>query len=160
MPAPPVFPGEKADSIGQLATQLGLDPQALAHSVAAFNAACQPGSFNHPVLDDCHTTGLAPAKTHWARPLDTAPYYGYALKPGITFTDLGIKVNAQCAVHFKGQASPNMFAAGEIMAGNVLGKGYSAGVGITRGTAFGRIAGTEAARAARYYSAQKSKIRA
>ena len=38
--------------------------------------------------------------------------------------------------------------AGEIMAGNVLGKGYTAGVGMSIGTAFGRIAGTEAARAA------------
>ena len=33
------------------------------------------------------------------------------------------------------------------MAGNVLGKGYTAGVGMTIGTAFGRIAGTQAAAA-------------
>ncbi|MBK5206818.1 MAG: FAD-binding dehydrogenase, partial [Polaromonas sp.] len=59
-----------------------------------------------------------------------------------------MKVNDQAAVHFGGQASPNLFAAGEIMAGNVLGKGYTAGVGMTIGTAFGRIAGTQAARAA------------
>jgi tricarballylate dehydrogenase len=32
-----------------------------------------------------------------------------------------------------------------MMAGNVLGKGYTAGVGMTIGTAFGRIAGTQAA---------------
>jgi tricarballylate dehydrogenase len=35
-----------------------------------------------------------------------------------------------------------------MMAGNVLGKGYTAGVGMTIGTAFGRIAGVEAANAA------------
>jgi tricarballylate dehydrogenase len=40
----------------------------------------------------------------------------------------------------------NIFAAGEIMAGNVLGKGYIAGIGMAIGTAFGRIAGEEAAR--------------
>ena len=34
------------------------------------------------------------------------------------------------------------------MAGNVLGKGYTAGVGMSIGTAFGRIAGTQAASAA------------
>jgi tricarballylate dehydrogenase len=34
------------------------------------------------------------------------------------------------------------------MAGNVLGKGYTAGVGMSIGTAFGRIAGTQAALAA------------
>jgi hypothetical protein len=31
------------------------------------------------------------------------------------------------------------------MAGNVLGKGYTAGVGMTIGTAYGRIAGKQAA---------------
>jgi tricarballylate dehydrogenase len=38
-----------------------------------------------------------------------------------------------------------MFAAGEIMAGNVLGQGYAAGIGMTIGSVFGRIAGREAA---------------
>jgi tricarballylate dehydrogenase len=45
-----------------------------------------------------------------------------------------------------GKAAANMFAAGEIMAGNVLGKGYAAGIGMTIGSVFGRIAGEEAAR--------------
>ena len=40
-----------------------------------------------------------------------------------------------------GKPSKNMFAAGEIMAGNVLGKGYLAGIGMTIGSVFGRIAG-------------------
>ena len=35
-----------------------------------------------------------------------------------------------------------------MMAGNVLGKGYTAGVGMSIGTAFGRIAGSGAAAAA------------
>ena len=43
----------------------------------------------------------------------------------------------------------NVFAAGEIMAGNILGQGYLAGLGMTIGTVFGRIAGEEAARHAR-----------
>jgi tricarballylate dehydrogenase len=145
---PPVFPGEKAGSLEQLAQQLGLDVPAFMRTMQDYNAACRVGTFDHAVLDDCHTEELTPAKTHWARPLDTAPFYGYALKPGITFTYLGMKVNDQAAVHFGGQASPNLFAAGEIMAGNVLGKGYTAGVGMTIGTAFGRIAGSQAARAA------------
>jgi tricarballylate dehydrogenase len=51
-------------------------------------------------------------------------------------------------VRFGGPAQPNLFVAGEMMAGNVLGKGYTAGVGMTIGTAFGRIAGTQAAQAA------------
>jgi tricarballylate dehydrogenase len=44
------------------------------------------------------------------------------------------------------RACENVFAAGEIMAGNVLGKGYVAGIGMAIGTTFGRIAGEEAAR--------------
>jgi tricarballylate dehydrogenase len=145
---PPVFPGVKAATLAELARQLGLDEQALTCTVADYNAACRVGTFNHAVLDDCHTEGLTPAKTHWAQPLDSAPYYAYALRPGITFTYLGLKIDEQAAVHFNGRPSDNLFVAGEMMAGNVLGKGYTAGVGMTIGTAFGRIAGTRAAHAA------------
>ena len=67
------------------------------------------------------------------------------LRPGITFTYLGLKVDDSAAVHFGGTPSANLFVAGEMMAGNVLGKGYTAGVGMSIGTAFGRIAGAEAA---------------
>ena len=100
------------------------------------------------MLDDCHTEGLVPPKTHWARPIDTPPFYGYTLKPGVTFTYLGVKVDEHAAVHFGGRPSTNLFAAGEVMAGNVLGQGYTAGVGMTIGTVFGRIAGASAAAAA------------
>ncbi len=145
---PPVFPGVKSDTLAQLAQQLGLDVATFMQTIADFNAACRVGSFDHTVLDDCHTEGLAPAKTHWARPIDTGPFYGYALRPGITFTYLGLKTNEHAAVHFGGRPSANLFVAGEMMVGNVLGKGYTAGVGMSIGTAFGRLAGVSAARAA------------
>jgi tricarballylate dehydrogenase len=70
------------------------------------------------------------------------------LKPGVTFTYLGLKTDASAAVHFAGNPSPNLFVAGEMMAGNVLGQGYTAGVGMSIGTAFGRIAGMRSAQAA------------
>ena len=146
---PPVFTGVTANTLAELASRLGLPGRAFVHTVEAYNAACRPGSFDHTALDDCRTEGLTPAKTHWARPIDTPPYYGYALKPGVTFTYLGLKVNDKSAVHFGGHPSPNLFVAGEMMAGNVLGQGYTAGVGMSIGTAFGRIAGTQAALAAR-----------
>src|SRR5690606_32183445 len=66
---PPVFPGEKADTIEALAVKLGLDPAALRHTIDGFNAACRPGHFDHTALDDCRTEGLTPAKTHWAQPI-------------------------------------------------------------------------------------------
>ncbi|NML42212.1 FAD-dependent tricarballylate dehydrogenase TcuA [Ramlibacter sp. G-1-2-2] len=145
---PPVFPGVQADSLPELARKLELPEAEFMQTLDAYNAACRVGHFDHTVLDDCHTEGLAPVKSHWARPIDTGPFFGYALRPGITFTYLGLKTNEKAAVHFGGQASENLFVAGEMMAGNVLGKGYTAGVGMSIGTAFGRIAGTEAAHAA------------
>ena len=72
------------------------------------------------------------------------------LRPGITFTYLGVRVNRQARmIMADGRPSANMFAAGEIMAGNILGKGYLAGIGMTIGSVFGRLAGEEAARHAR-----------
>ena len=45
-----------------------------------------------------------------------------------------------------GTPATNLWASGEIMAGNILGRGYLAGFGMAIGTVFGRIAGREAAR--------------
>ena len=144
---PSLFPPVKADTIGELAGKLGLEPAALERTVAGFNAAVRPGTFDHTILDDCRTEGLEPAKTHWARRIGTAPFYAYPVRPGITFTYLGVKVDqAARMVMADGGTAANMFAAGEIMAGNVLGQGYAAGIGMTIGSVFGRIAGREAAR--------------
>ena len=144
---PPVFEGTQAQTLPELARKLGLDEAVFMQTLNDYNKACREGTFDHTVLDDCRTEGVTPAKTHWARPIDTAPFYAYAVRPGVTFTYLGLKTDATAAVHFGGRPSPNLFVAGEMMAGNVLGKGYTAGVGMTIGTAFGRIAGTSAARA-------------
>ena len=142
---PPVFPGVKSATLPGLASQIGLDEDRFTRTVAEFNASCQNGTFDHSILDDCNTEGITPPKSHWAIAIDTPPFYAYGVRPGVTFTYLGVKVDARAAVHFGGEASPNLFAAGEIMAGNILGKGYTAGVGMTIGTAFGRIAGASAA---------------
>ncbi len=147
---PSVFPPVAADSIPELAAQLGLPADRVSTTVARYNDAVQPGTFNLETLDDCHTRGLTPEKSHWAQRLDTPPYWGYPLKPGITFTYLGLRVDETMQVMtMSGTPMRNVFAAGEIMAGNVLRRGYIAGIGMTIGTVFGRIAGESAARAAR-----------
>jgi len=145
---PPVFPGVKANTLKELAGQLGLDSNTFMRTLNDYNNACQAGSFDHTALDNCHTEGVMPAKTHWARPIDTAPFYAYALRPGVTFTYLGLKTDETAAVRFGDVPSDNLFVAGEMMAGNVLGKGYTAGVGMSIGTAFGRIAGMQSAQEA------------
>ncbi|ESR25526.1 FAD-dependent tricarballylate dehydrogenase TcuA [Lutibaculum baratangense] len=142
---PSIFPPIEAGSIEELAGKLELDPGKLRATVDGFNAAVQPGNFDPNALDDCRTEGLAPEKTHWARTISEPPFYAYPLRPGITFTYLGVRVNKRAQIIMDdGKPSANMFAAGEIMAGNVLGQGYLAGIGMTIGAVFGRIAGREA----------------
>ncbi|WP_193174585.1 FAD-dependent tricarballylate dehydrogenase TcuA [Oricola nitratireducens] len=147
---PSLFPPIEADCITGLANKLGLPVEAFEMTVSGFNAAVRQGSFDHTELDDCRTEGLTPPKSHWACPIDTAPFYAYPVRPGITFTYLGTRVDRDARMQMAdGGASGNMFAAGEIMAGNVLGKGYAAGIGMTIGSVFGRIAGERAAKHAR-----------
>jgi tricarballylate dehydrogenase len=144
---PSVYPPIAADSIPELAKSLGLDAEAVAQTVRDYNAAVRPGTYDHKILDDCATSGITPPKSHWARMLDTPPFWGYPLRTGITFTYLGVRVNEHAQVLLQDdKPSANVFAAGEIMAGNILRKGYLGGIGMTIGTTFGRIAGEGAAR--------------
>ena len=146
---PSAFPPVRGGTIRELAENLGLPPDALESTVNRFNRAVQPGAFNPEALDDCRTLGLSPEKTHWARKIDTPPFLGFPLRPGLTFTYLGVAVDSTARVVFHGAGpSPNIFAAGEIMAGNILGQGYLAGLGMAIGTVFGRMAGEEAAQVA------------
>lgn len=143
---PSLYPPIEGRTIGELAQKLELDVAQLEATVAEFNAAVRPGTFNPDILDDCRTEGLAPPKTHWARRIEQAPFYAYPVRPGITFTYLGVRVDKDARMRLAdGSSARNMFAAGEIMAGNVLGKGYAAGIGMTIGGVFGRIAGRSAA---------------
>jgi tricarballylate dehydrogenase len=147
---PSLYPPIEASSIRELAGKLKLDPDVLDATVSGFNAAVQPGTFDDTILDDCRTQGLTPDKTHWARRVEKAPFYAYPVRPGITFTYLATRVNKQARMIMRdGKPAANMFAAGEVMSGNVLGRGYAAGMGMTIGSVFGRIAGTEAAKNAR-----------
>ncbi len=143
---PSVFPPIKADSIEELADKMGLPVSKLRETVDGFNAACGDDSKFHPTeLDGVATAGLEPPKTNWARPITDPPFYGYSLRPGVTFTYLGLKVDENAQTSTEQGKIRNLFAAGEVMAGSILGQGYLAGFGMTIGTVFGRIAGREAA---------------
>lgn len=147
---PSLFPPISAPTTGELAQKLGLDVDVLEHTITEFNQAILPGEFDPTVLDSCETQDIKPPKSHWAREIDSAPFYAYPVRPGITFTYLATKIDTKARVLMQDdKPSQNIYAAGEIMAGNVLGKGYVAGIGMTIGTVFGRIAGEEAAAHAR-----------
>ena len=143
---PSVFPPIKADTLEQLAEKMGLPAAELRKTVDGYNASCGDTSGFHPTeLDGVATNGLTPPKTNWARPITQAPFYGYSLRTGVTFTYLGLKVDASAQYSIGNRPVANLWAAGETMAGSILGQGYLAGFGMTIGTVFGRIAGREAA---------------
>jgi len=145
---PPMNGAASAPDFAGIAQAHGLEPAAVARTVRAFNEAVADGPpFNPAVLDRRATTGLTPPKTNWAQRLDRPPFYGIAMRPGITFTYMGVKVRHDARVVLQDESAlPNVFAAGEIMSGNILTTGYLAGFGMTIGSVWGRQAGREAAR--------------
>jgi tricarballylate dehydrogenase len=101
--------------------------------------------FQPQQLDGLKTRGLHPPKSNWAIPIDRPPFYGFPLRPGITFTYMGVAVDDRTRVlELTGRPFHNVYAAGEIMSGNILTQGYLAGFGLTIGSVFGRLAGREA----------------
>src|SRR5437763_3090062 len=74
---PTLFPPLAGQTVAELAGKLELEPAALDKTITEFNAAVQPGTFDHTILDDCRTAGITPPKTHWARRIETPPYLAY-----------------------------------------------------------------------------------
>lgn len=146
---PPMFPPYRADSLEALAQLLGLDAGTFVNTLTEYNrAAAGNAEAQMQHLDGLCARGVAPPKTNWAMPIDRAPFYGLPLRPGITFTYMGVAVDEHArVVNQSGRPFPNVFAAGEIMSGNILTKGYLGGFGLTIGSVFGRLAGREAANA-------------
>lgn len=143
---PSLFPPIVAQSIEELAEKMGLDSNVLRQTLDEYNASVVDGEFNHTIQDNCYTKGLSVEKTHWALRIDKPPFYCYPLRPGITFTYMGVKVDKEARVHTENdEPFENLFAAGEIMAGNILTQGYVAGFGMSIGAVFGRLAGQNAA---------------
>jgi tricarballylate dehydrogenase len=94
-------------------------------------------------MDSGEVTQSAKQSGRVSRP----PFFAFPIRPGIAFTCLGVKVDEKARlIRQDGAPCAGIFAAGMIMAPNILGTGYLAGCGMTIGAVFGRIAGEEAAR--------------
>jgi tricarballylate dehydrogenase len=145
---PPMYGPHQAPSIADLAAQLGLDQAVLTETVQRYNSATPANAanmFDPSKLDGLATTGLTTPKSNWALPLDTPPFFAVPIRPGITFTYMGVRVDDRARIQrTDGSSFDNVFAAGEIMSGNILSTGYLAGFGMTIGTVWGRVAGREA----------------
>jgi len=134
-------PAIEADTIGELALQLGIEPEDLEATVAGYNAAVGPGEFDPNRLDGKGTIGLEPPKSNWAYPLDRGPFFAYPLTAAITFTYGGIKTDTSArVVTGTGMPIPGLYAAGEIA--GLFYHEYPAATSVLRAVTFGRIAGT------------------
>jgi len=135
----------EAGTVGALAEKMGVDAEALERTVDEFNAAVRPGRFDPSVKDGKRTEGIEPPKSNWAQPLDSPPFYGFAVTCGITFTFGGLRVDAHARVLDRaGRPIPGLHAAGELV-GGLFYHNYPGGSGLTSGAVFGRRAGSTAA---------------
>jgi tricarballylate dehydrogenase len=135
----------EAPSVRELALKLGLNVDALERTVGEFNTAVQPGEFNPAIKDGKRTEGIEPPKSNWAQPLDTPPFYAFAVTCGITFTFGGLCIDTDARVLDRtGRPIPGLYAAGELV-GGLFYYNYPGGSGLTAGAVFGRRAGTGAA---------------
>ena len=140
-----------ANTLEELATKLeGVDPEAFLQTVRAYNAAVRDDvPFEHTVKDGKRTEGIEPPKSNWAQKLDTPPYDAYATTCGITFTFGGLQIdpgNGQVLDVTK-EPIPGLYCAGE-MVGGLFYFNYPSGTGLVSGAVFGRLAGTNAGKAA------------
>ncbi len=141
----------KADSLEALCARLeGVDARRALATIAAFNAAVRDDiPFDPNRKDGRCTEGLAVPKSNWANAISTPPFEAYAVTCGITFTFGGLKIDRRARVLDRDFVPiPGLHAAGELV-GGLFYFNYPGGAGLTAGAVFGRLAGTEAGRAAR-----------
>jgi tricarballylate dehydrogenase len=141
----PVGPPLQADTLKELADQMGMPAENLLETVGAFNAAVQPGEYDLDRLDGKRTEGITPPKSNWALPLEKPPYIAIPVTGGITFTFGGLKCDTSARViDTRGKVMEGLYAAGEPM-GEIFYYNYPGASSVIRGAVFGRIAGRNAA---------------
>lgn len=124
-----------APTLPALAARIGVPAGALVRTVAEFNRACR---------EDGSTDGIAPAKSHWAVPLDRPPFVAYHAVAGLTFTFGGVRIDPDGrALASDGAPVPGLYAAGEATGGLFYGD-YPGGAALMRAAVFGRSAGRTA----------------
>jgi tricarballylate dehydrogenase len=138
----------RADSLEALIAQMDLDRATALKTLAEFNTAAGRGTFNPGERDQMATSRLTLPKSNWAQRLETPPFVAFPVTGGITFSFGGLKINQDAqVVGTDWQPIPGLFTCGE-MVGGLFHSNYPGGSGLMSGAVFGRIAGTNAARAA------------
>jgi succinate dehydrogenase/fumarate reductase flavoprotein subunit len=122
----------KADSLAELAAELGLDPEGLERQVAEFNAAADAGH------DELH--GRDPGTL---TRIDQPPFYGYRWAQMLISTLGGIRKDEHGrALDPYGEAIPGLYAAGDTASSYSW--CLSGGMGLADAMAFGRMAARHA----------------
>ena len=130
-----------ADSIEELGRELGIDAQQFAATVAEYNASIDTSIPFDPTVKDGRAARVEPPKSHWATPLERAPFYAYPVTCGITFTFGGLRADIDGRVFDEsGEPIPGLFVCGEALGGLFSGN-YPGGSGLAAGMVFGRRAG-------------------
>jgi tricarballylate dehydrogenase len=134
----------RADSLEELAAELGLEPAALAATVAEFNDAVVAGDYDPLRPDGKHTEGLEPPKSNWALRIAEPPFLGIPLTTAIVFTYGGLATNHRAeVVDARGEPLAGLFAAGECT--GIYHHKYPGATSVMRGLVYGRLAGQRAA---------------
>lgn len=137
----------RADTLKELASGMeGIDRDVFLQTVKEYNAAVRVDiPFDPNVKDGRCAEELEPPRSNWANQLVKPPFDAYEVTCGITFTFGGLRIDTDARViDDEGKPVPNLFACGEMAAG-IFYFNYPGGSGLTAGSVFGRIAGTNAA---------------
>lgn len=130
-----------ADSIEELAEQIGVPAARLTDTIERYNRACRP---SETIIEANHTAGIEPRKSRWAASIDQPPFVAYRARPGVTFTFGGVRIDSQSRVLDSASSSvPGLYAAGEATGGLFYGD-YPGGAALMRAAVFGRAAGLTA----------------
>ena len=134
----------EAATLDELAAGIGVDPAALARTVAEFNAGIDRAVPLDLAVKDGRAARVEPPKSNWAIPLETPPFYAFPVTCGITFTFGGLHADTDGRVlDTDGAPIPGLFVCGEMLGGLFSGN-YPGGTGLTSGAVFGRRAGSRA----------------
>jgi len=131
----------ESDDIHSLARQASLDHQALAHTIASYNAAVQ--SSRPATLHPPRTAAKAAAM-----PIIHPPFKAIPVCSGITNTMGGLLIDAHARVlDTRGERIPGLYAAGATTGGLEGGPAVAYIGGLMKALVFGRRAAEDAARA-------------
>jgi len=135
-----------ANSVQELGEKLGIDGIALQSTINNYNSALDSKQIFDPnALDGKSTRNLNPPKSNWANPITEAPFYGFTVTTGLTFTFGGVRVDEAAKIlSVDDKPIEGLYAAGEMLGGIFYYTSPSGG-GLMAGSVFGRIAGENAA---------------